>query len=573
MDIEIPDFLDSTCHEISTIISTAVEPASPPTPPPTVKHNSKPLLIITEYSVLQHGIANELKRYLLTSEMCSSCDIVSLKEASVASDLEEKFCIFLIEIEKPFLSILDADAFTKLQHILTVVSGLLWVTGGGGQGQNEPHFHLVDGLARVLRSEFNNLDFVTLALEKIEAPLEGHIRKILHVFKSTLSQSMDDVELEYMEKNGMLQIGRVVEANDLNQDIGAKTASNQFTIQEFGKGPPLSLHVACPGLLDSLQFLEDTMPSKNLAPGELEMKVHFTGVNFRHCLVALGQIESDVLGGECSGIVSRVGADCRFQPGDHVMACNTTNTYQTYARAFDDCTMKIPDGISFAEASSIPIVFSTAWYALVETARVQCGESVLIHAGAGGTGQAAVQIAKHLGAEVYTTVGSDAKKELLMELYGIPEDHIFNSRNNTSFAQGVMRMTKNRGVDVVLNSLSGDGLVASWECIATFGRFVEIGKKDIEAHAKLPMIQFNKNSSFTAVDLSALMRERPKWVQKSLQSVMDLIVAKKLHVPQPLKVYGISEVENAFRSLQSGRNSGKMVVEMRDDEIVLVSLP
>lgn len=505
--------------------------------------------------------------------MCSSCDIVSLKEASVASDLEEKFCIFLIEIEKPFLSILDADAFTKLQHILTAVSGLLWVTGGGGKGQNEPHFHLVDGLARVLRSEFNNLDFVTLALEKIEAPLEGHIRNILHVFKSTLSQSMDDVELEYLENNGMLQIGRVVEANDLNQDIGAKTASNQFTIQEFGKGPPLSLHVACPGLLDSLQFLEDTMPSKNLAPGELEIKVHFTGVNFRHCLVALGQIESDVLGGECSGIVSRVGADCRFQPGDHVMACNTTNTYQTYARAFDDCTMKIPDGISFAEASSIPMVFSTAWYALVETARVQCGESVLIHAGAGGTGQAAVQIAKHLGAEVYTTVGSDAKKELLMELYGIPEDHIFNSRNNTSFAQGVMRMTKNRGVDVVLNSLSGDGLVASWECIATFGRFVEIGKKDIEAHAKLPMIQFNKNSSFTAVDLSALMRERPKWVQKSLQSVMDLIVAKKLQVPQPLKVYGVSEVENAFRSLQSGRNSGKMVVEMRDDEIVLVSLP
>lgn len=505
--------------------------------------------------------------------MCSCCDVVSLKEASVASDLEEKFCIFLIEIERPFLSILDADAFKELQHILTAVSGLLWVTGGGGQGQNEPHFHLVDGLARVLRSEFNNLDFVTLALEKIEAPLEGHIKKILHVFKSTLSQSMDDVELEYMENNGMLQIGRVVEANYLNQDVGARTASKQFTVREFGKGPPLSLHVACPGLLDSLQFLEDTMPSKPLAPGELEMKVHCTGVNFRHCLVALGQIESDVLGGECSGIVSRVGADCGFKPGDHVMACNTTNTYQTYARAFDDCTMKIPNGISFAEASSIPVVFSTAWYALVGIARVQCGESVLIHAGAGGTGQAAVQIAKHLGAEVYTTVGSDTKKELLMELYGIPEDRIFNSRNNASFAQGVMRMTKNRGVDVVLNSLSGDGLVASWECIAAFGRFVELGKRDIEAHAKLPMIQFNKNSSFTAVDLSALMRERPKCIQESFQSVMDLIVAKKLHVPQPLKVYGISEVEDAFRSLQSGRNSGKTVIEMRNDDIVLVSLP
>lgn len=203
---EIPDFLDATCHELNIIISTAVEPASPPTPPPTVKHNSKPLLIITEYCVLQHETANELKRYLLTSDMCSCCDVVSLKKASVASNLEEKYCIFLIEIERPFLSILDADAFKELQHILTAVSGLLWVTGGGGggQGQDEPHFHLVDGLARVLRTEFNNLDFVTLALEKIEASLEGHIQKILHVFKSTLSQSMDDVELEYMENNGML---------------------------------------------------------------------------------------------------------------------------------------------------------------------------------------------------------------------------------------------------------------------------------------------------------------------------------------------------------------------------------
>lgn len=565
-DIAIPDFPDPACHEFSILLSTAVERS--PAPTPGLPQFPDTLIVLTECSSLQSNIANKIKEKL-TSQGSPTCDVVSLSQASAAKDLNRSFCIFLNELEKPLLSNLDAATFTQLQHIVTTVPGILWVTNGGGDVRDEPRFHLVNGLARVCRTEFNKLVFVTLALENIDTAPETTVGKIVQVFGTTISDSLDDFESEYIENDGMLEIGRVSEAPYLNRELGARTKSKKSELQEFGAGPPLALHIASPGLLDSIQFIEDTLPTEPLAPGELEIKVMATGVNFRDCLTALGQIDAKVLGVECSGVVTRIGSECEFQPGDRVAAC-TMNTYRTYARALIQCVIKIPDQMSHLEASALPVIFVTAWYALCDVARLLGGETILIHAGAGGTGQAAIQIAKYLGAEIFVTVGSDAKKKLLMDLYEIPEDHIFYSRD-TSFAQGIMRMTSNRGADVVLNSLSGQGLVASWGCIAPFGRFIEIGKRDIHARAKLPMFQFDRNASFTAIDFGSIIKERPIIVQKCLRVVLTLVAEKKLQVPQPFNIYGVSEIENAFRHFQSGRNSGKMVVEMKTDELVLVS--
>ena len=134
---------------------------------------------------------------------------------------------------------------------------------------------------------------------------------------------------------------------------------------------------------------------------------------------------------------------------------------------------------SFEHAISVPVTGVTTHYALVELARLQEGESVLIHSAAGGVGQFAIQIAQMIGATIYATVGTKEKKHFLMERYGIPEDHILSSRN-TAFAQGVMRLTGAKGVDVIFNSLSGELVTASWDFIASFGRFIEIGKEHIE---------------------------------------------------------------------------------------------
>lgn len=365
----------------------------------------------------------------------------------------------------------------------------------------------------------------------------------------------------------MLNINRMVEAGLLNQEIHIKTTP-QPKVQPFGQGPPLALTVSNPGLLDSLHFIEDFGHLKPLAPDEVEIEVKAVGVNFMDCLAALGRVNKGTIGGECAGVVSRVGSNSEYKPGDRVCA-PVLDCFKTYARSHSQLVMDIPANLSFAEAGSIPVTGVTSHYALVEFARLQKGESILIHPATGGTGQMAIQIAQYVGAEVYATVGSEEKKHLLMDLYGLPEDHIFDSRN-TSFAQGLLRMTQNRGVDVILDSLSGESLLASWGCIASFGRFIEIGKKDIHSHAKLPMYEFRKNTSLGAVDLDHMYVERRSLFRRSMLAVGSLITEKKMHVARPLQVYSVSEIEGALRHMQSGKHMGKIVVEVETEMPVQV---
>lgn len=548
------------------IVATAVEETSQILP--ACRTN----IIIEAGSSKQKSIAQGIKERL-GSDQSQCCEIVTLQEAALANNKQEIFYLCLPEVENPFVRDLDLQTYTNLQKVLSSAQGLLWVTKGGGHAQIEPDFSMVNGLARVLRSENAQLKFVTMAFEDADTFKASHTELVAKVFRSTISESLDDCEPEYVEHNGLLHINRLVEANDMNKDIHLKMSPKKHEMQEFGHGPPLKLTIATPGLLDSLQFVEDTDPTKPLAANEIEFEVKAVGVNFMDCLTVLGRVKKSTLGGEAAGVVTRVGSEYNgsLLPGDRVCG-GMLGCFRTYSRCDARLVTRIPQELSFVEAAALPVTYVTAWHSLTELARIQKGESVLIHSASGGTGQSAIQVAQYLGAEIYVTVGSDEKKKLLVDLYRVPEDHIFYSRN-ASFAQGVMRMTHGRGVDVVLNSLSGDLLVATWECMAPFGRFVEIGKKDIDSHARLPMFPFSRNVSFAAMDAAAMSEERPALFRKSLLAVMDLVVTKKLCAAQPLHIYPVSEVEAAFRYMQGGKNTGKTVVELSKTENVLVSVP
>ncbi|ETS75720.1 hypothetical protein PFICI_12664 [Pestalotiopsis fici W106-1] len=178
-----------------------------------------------------------------------------------------------------------------------------------------------------------------------------------------------------------------------------------------------------------------------------------------------------------------------------------------------------------------------------------------------------IGIAQWLGAEVFATVGYDDKKKLFMDRFGIPADHIFYSRN-TSFAKGVMRMTNDYGVDVILNSLSGEELKARWECIAPYGRFVEIGKADIISNSSLPMSCFAKNKSFAAVDLVHILESRPKLITQMMKRLLDLLSQGIISGPDPLHIFGLPDVEKAFRLMQSGTNTGRIILNSSKDDLV-----
>jgi NADPH:quinone reductase-like Zn-dependent oxidoreductase len=163
--------------------------------------------------------------------------------------------------------------------------------------------------------------------------------------------------------------------------------------------------------------------------------------------------------------------------------------------------------MSHEDAATVPVVFATVIQCLLNIGRVEKGQSVLIHAACGGVGMAAIQVCKMVAAEIYATVGSEEKVEYLINNFGIPRNRIFNSRNDT-FVEGVMRETQDRGVDFVLNSLSGPLLHASWKCVAEFGMMLEIGKRDLLGHGQLDLRPFLGNRSYACFDGIEFARQR-----------------------------------------------------------------
>ena len=554
------DYDDPRNHMGNTMISTAVAT------PPKFPSNTEVLIIANQASQLQHQLAFQIKSQLVSANDMAS-DVIHPNQIS-STHLKQKFCIFLPEIEDPFLQSMSEEDYTRLQAVMKSGKGLLWTTQSGGHPR-KPEADMILGLSRVVRSENSNARVVTLALQDTQDVI-SIAHSIVQIFKNTFYSPPEQCETEYEERGGKLCTNRLVEANYLNDYIYSKNVQSRATKQGFGKGTrALTLNIGSLGLLDTMEYIEDLEIEAPLASDEVEVKVKAVGINFKDVLIALGRLSEGGLGNECAGVVTRAGAEARLLPGDRVCVC-ALGTYKTYVRSKAILAFKIPDTMSFCEAAAIPVVYTTAYQALVQIARLTSGESILIHSGAGGTGQAAIQLAKHLQAEIFVTVGSEEKKKLVMDLYGITEDHIFSSRG-MSFTKGVKRMTKGQGVDVILNSLAGESLQGSWDCLAPFGRFVEIGKKDILGGNKLSMSQFNENRTFAAVNMTHMISERPELIRKTMEAVLALARDDKIGTAKPLHVYNNSQIEEAFRYLQGGKNTGKTILELNEDDVVPVS--
>lgn len=563
-NIRLLDSEDAEIHTFNVIISTAMDIKSEL--PEAKQRPTK--IVIDESCPKQTKIAEQIQTALqLTARLSEILKLQDIKSA----DLSSTMCIFLLELETPFLVDMDEDAFIALKFMVRNAAGILWITRGCGEKSLRPQVGLVTGFGRNVGSESWGIRFVELALEMGYSDSQT-VDQILKVYrKSFTATEAEDVEPEYMEKNGRLCISRAIEAQYLNQTIGAKTVRQLPRMESFGLdgNRSLQLTIASPGLLDTFRFEDDNRFQTQLAPDEVEIKVRATGLNFKDVMIALGQLAGNALGYECAGTVTRVGSSVDFKPGDRVLCCSNTGAFSTYARAHTTSVAKVPTDMSFCAAAALPTAFCTAFYALFTLARLQEGESILIHSGAGGVGQAAIQLAKIFKAEVFTTVGTEDKITFLTETYGIPLDHIFSSRD-TSFSGALKKMTE--GVDVVLNSLSGEGLHESWSCIRPFGRFIELGKADINSGAGLPMSPFSQNVTFCSVDLGLVMDKAKPIMAATLKSVMALLNEEPAGIsgPRPLHVYKVSETENAFRFMQTGKHMGKIVVEMDDDAIVPV---
>ncbi|KAF6826616.1 polyketide synthase [Colletotrichum plurivorum] len=555
VDVDIRGDREASKEPVSLIIST--KPAKEAPAP-------SEFVIVSTASEASEKLAQSIQaQFSSAGQKISTVQWTEVSEAQVNG----KYCLSLAEWENPVLANLTDDNWEKLRQVILGSAGTLWVTGGAAMDCPEPMKSLMVGLSRAIRNEDAGVRLATLDLETSDKINFEEAAK--NVLKVALGHACSDsFDGEYAARDRTVYVPRVERTLNIDGSLRKYEAKGQPELVSFkGCGRPLKLTIKTPGLLDTFRWEEDETYYQPMPEDWIEVEVKAVGLNFKDVLVALGNLAENKLGVDASGIVTRVGsAVTDFKPGDRVMTASC-DTFATYVRFPAKGAIAVPEGMNFEEAASMPLIFLTAYYSLVTAGNLVKGEKILIHAAAGGVGQAAIMIAQRKGAEIFATVGSDEKKQLIMDQYGIPEDHIFSSRD-TSFAKAVMRATNGQGVDVVLNSLAGEALRLSWHCLAKFGRFLEIGKADLFANTGLDMKPFLDNKSYIGVNLLDFENNPTPRAVALWEETTKLIHDGYVKPIAPIQQFTMAEVEKAFRFMQAGKHMGKVVVRVDDADMV-----
>lgn len=324
---------------------------------------------------------------------------------------------------------------------------------------------------------------------------------------------------------------------------------------------PLMLAVAQPGQLSSLYWAPMPAP-RALAEGEVMLRVEAAGLNFRDLMWAQGLLPEETLlpgfagpglGIECAGVVEAVGPGSPWRVGEAVFGfAPRALAGRVITRA--DALAARPESLSPAAAATVPVAFMTAVYALEEMARIEPGEVVLIHGGAGAVGLAALQVALNAGARVIATAGSPQKRAFLRQAGA---ELVLDSRD-PGFADR-LRGAGFEGVDVALNSLAAEAMERTLGLMRPFGRFIELGKRDYAENRRVALRPLRRNVTYFAVDVDELPRARPAVASRLLTSIAERL-ASGIFQPLPFALRPAEEAEAAFRTLQASGQIGKLVI-------------
>ncbi|HEX4782353.1 MAG TPA: SDR family NAD(P)-dependent oxidoreductase [Usitatibacter sp.] len=422
-------------------------------------------------------------------------------------------------------------------------AGLLSQPLAGATARNEraPDNAVLWGFARSLANEYPDLE-----VRRIDCSDDGdHIESIATRLAAELEAAGDEDEV-ILTREGRYAL-RLGEA-----------------YSRPSPAPHARLDLTGPGSLKSLAWHRIELRAPGA--GEVQVEVRAAGLNFRDVMYSMGLLSDEAvetgfagptLGMEVAGIVSAVGPGVEgLAVGDEVIAFAPAS-FATHVVTQASAVAVKPPAWSFEASATVPIAYFTALYALKHLANLREGESVLVHGAAGGVGIAALHLARAMGAKVFATAGTPDKRELV-RLLGA--DHVFDSRG-LGFAEAILRETGGRGVDVVLNSLSGEALMRSLQVLKPFGRFLELGKRDFYENTALGLRPFRNNISYFGIDADQLLRERPALAREVFTEMMEL-VSRGVMGPLPYRAFPASQAVEAFRHMQQSRHVGKVVISL-----------
>ncbi len=436
---------------------------------------------------------------------------------------------------------------------LTIVTNGLFAIPAAENGTIHASAGSVWGLGQLISNEFPDV-----VVRCVDVSTEG----------GEIDRAADEIlgstpEMDIALRNGS-RFTRVLQSTELvgEEDVYKSEEADADTECIF-------LDQEVPGQVGSLIHRR----SERVAPGpeEFEMQIYTSSINFKDLLKIRGELAKVVsdntfsgegLGMECCGRVVRVGENVtRFKEGDVVFG-TVQESFRTYATLHQDLVVrKKPDLLDINDAP-IAVPFFTAYYSLIELARLREGDRVLIHSASGAVGLCAVQIAQWKRAEIFATAGNEEKREYLRE---IGCDYVMNSRT-LDFYDEILKITDGEGIDVVLNAVAGETLLKSYQLLRPYGRFVEIGKRDISMNTGLPMGKFNDNVSFHGFDMDRILIDRPQVVYETWEKIVDGL-EEGYFKPLPTAVYPASEIVEAFRFMTTSRHIGKIVIRYKGEKV------
>ena len=436
---------------------------------------------------------------------------------------------------------LRASGLEAKPHLVLITAGAL--ASGEGAEINPAQAPLV-GLGRVMQSEASDLPCRTIDLQ----PVGGDLAALAGDLAA-------EIALGGAEGEVLLGPGR-------RAALRLRRAPETPAAEALPDEADVVSTVA--GSLENLTW--SRQPRRAPEAGEVEIAVQAAGLNFRDVMFALGALPDEVLEGgyagptlgmEAAGVVKRVGPGVvGLLPGDPVL-CFAPSCFASHTVSKSYSIAKLPRGLSFAAAATIPAAFFTVYYALRQLAQLERGERLLVHGAAGGVGIAALQYARHIGAEIFATAGTAEKRDFVT-LLGVPEDHVLDSRS-TAFADQIMALTGGEGIDVVLNSIAGEAVHRSLSVLRPFGRFLELGKADFVANSRIGLRHFRNNISYFGVDADQLLVQRPQLAARLFGEMVGLFDQGPFHA-LPHRVFPREQIVEAFRHMQQSRHIGKIVV-------------
>lgn len=413
------------------------------------------------------------------------------------------------------------------------------------------------------------------------APLWG-VGRVVQNEHPDLGCSLLDLNFDTLDEQAMTQLVEELLADSAEDEVMLSEQARHVTRvvsedeQQVDKALPqhdYRLDFTTPGLLKHLQW--QGFEAAAVAADEVAIRPHAAGLNFRDVMFAMGLLSDEAvengfagatLGMEVAGVITEVGAQVQgLAVGTPVLAFAPACFSSRVVTKAHSVAVK-PEQWSFEEAATVPTVFFTVYYGLHYLARLRPGERVLIHGAAGGVGIAAIQLARHLGAEVFATAGNDEKRDFV-RLLGA--DHVMDSRS-LAFADEIMTLTDGEGVDVVVNSLAGEAITRNLKILRPFGRFLELGKRDFYENTHIGLRPFRNNITYFGIDADQLLIERPQLANELFQEMMQLF-AQGILRPLPFRAFPAGRVEDAFRYMQQSRQIGKIVVSLAGERPQVVA--